>query len=552
MTALREPDDVMRLNRLGSLHGSRLSFLRILLRRAQAECWSFERKAFEIGADCTGHAVYTAHTPDRAYSLVVFAHQLDPEHRTDRVIANAWDSTFTLFDGIPTEVDIERLRCHVPFQEAGRLSSSELTMSRANKSVRLWEALVDTLAAGQQPTTELIDETGYLMRTTAVYGSGKFGACDREMMLDRPELQPAFQAEMLTVFMIRQFARDWLECEAHLRAPDSAVRLDDALATRLGIGNSTGLGMAPFLINHPVLIDHWIRARETAISRVQAIHEVAGADRALVMRLLNRQWNDFSLWRSSDEKQNAAIIELIQDLGVLTDWFESRSSNEALWAQAMRFATTSLCFEAQEVLASVMLEPYAELVDSLATEMAVDESELTPVNGALTVAESITQIDRQYHWLDDIHWNHIEATALLWYVSEEKLEPRLGLRNQDAFEVHEQPLAPARDITAYRQALRSWPPETTLAEFLMREPEHRLAAMRVQWIAANQYGEIRGNTIDGSLRPTDLLRCKLSFFGATRFDPRSDRWLRITLYRHAPYLNQVAETNPFWIYGPVQ
>ena len=133
MIALRKPDDVMRLDRLGSLHGSRLSFLRILLRRIQVERWSFERMAFEIGADCTGHAVYTAHTPDRAYSLVVFAHQLDPEHRTDRVIANAWDSTFTLFDGIPTDADIDRLRCQVPLQEAGRLSPSELTMSRANK-----------------------------------------------------------------------------------------------------------------------------------------------------------------------------------------------------------------------------------------------------------------------------------------------------------------------------------------------------------------------------------------------------------------------------------
>jgi hypothetical protein len=440
----------------------------------------------------------------------------------------------------------------VPIQEAGRLSPSELTMSRANKSVRLWDALVSTLASGEQPATELIDETGYLMRTTAVYGSGKFGACDREMILDRPELQPAFQAEMLTVLMIRQFARDWLEHEAYLRAPGQAVRLDDTLATRLGIGNSTGLGMAPFLINHPVLIDHWMRARETAIARVAEIREVMDTDRALVMRLLNRQRNEFKLWRSSDETQSEAIIELTQDLGVLVDWFESRPSNQALWAEAMQFAATSLCFEAQEVLASVMLEPYAELVDSLASEMAVDESELRPVNGALTVAESIAQIDRQYRWLDDIHWKRADATALLWYVSEEKLEPRLGLRNEDAFEVHEQPLAPARDITAYRQALNSWSPETTLAEFLMREPEHRLAAMRVQWIAVNQYGEIRGNTIDASLRPIDLLRCKLSFFGATRFDPRSDRWLRITLYRHAPYLDQVVETDPFWVYGPVQ
>lgn len=552
MIAMREPDEVMRLDRLGSLHASRLSFLRVLLRRIQEERWSFQRTVFDIGADSTGHAVYTAHTPHRSYSLLVFAHQLDPEHRTDRVIANAWDATFTLFDGVPSAEDIDRLRSNVPFQEAGRLSASELTMSRANKSVRLWDAVVAALAAGDQPPVEMIDDTGYLLRTTAVYGSGKFGACDREMILDRPELQPAFQAEMLTVLMIRQFARDWLEHEAYLKAPDSAVRLEESLATRLGIGNSTGLGMAPFLINHPVLIDHWIRARETAITRVQAVTMVTPDDRELVMRLLRRVRGDFILWKSADEAQSAAIKQLVQDVGVLLNWFDVHPLRPTLWSDAMYFAKSELCLETQELLASVMLEPYSQLVDELADEMAVAECELKPLNGWLTIEESITQIDDFYHWLDDIQWKDAGATALLWYVSEEKLEPRLGVRNEDAFEAYEQPLAPARDITAYRQALREWSSDATLAEFLMRQPEHRLSAMRVQWIASNRYGEIRGNTIDSGLRPIDLLRCKLSFFGATRFDPRSDRWLRITLYRHAPYLDQIVETDPFWIYGPAQ
>ncbi len=35
--------------------------------------------------------------------------------------------------------------------------------------------------------------------------------------------------------------------------------------------------------------------------------------------------------------------------------------------------------------------------------------------------------------------------------------------------------------------------------------------------------------------PLDILRCKLSFFGATRFDPRSDRWVRICMYQDAPF-----------------
>ena len=88
--------------------------------------------------------------------------------RSDRVIAHSWDATFTLFDGVPTAADIERLSWNVPKQEAGRVSNREISLSRANRSVRLFEHAVDSLAAGHQPDREQIEAVGYLMRTTAV------------------------------------------------------------------------------------------------------------------------------------------------------------------------------------------------------------------------------------------------------------------------------------------------------------------------------------------------------------------------------------------------
>jgi len=51
------------------------------------------------------------------------------------------------------------------------------------------------------------------------------------------------------------------------------------------------------------------------------------------------------------------------------------------------------------------------------------------------------------------------------------------------------------------------------------------------------YGEVQDNLIDQSMMPIDLLRCKLSFFGATHFDPRSDRWVRISLFKGQDYPN---------------
>ena len=214
----RDPNTVMRLARLGSIHQSRLSFMRVLTRRLAREAWRFEQTAFEINQNGEGHAVYTAIGPDRTYSLIAFAHDLPPEKRSDRVIAEAWDATFTLFDGVPTSKDIERLSGNIPVQEAGRVTGSELSVSRANRSVRLWEHVVSQLADGQQPKAEQIDAVGYLMRTTAVYGSGKLGAADREMIAGRPEFAAPFQVEMLSVYLTRWFVLDLVQHMADQRA----------------------------------------------------------------------------------------------------------------------------------------------------------------------------------------------------------------------------------------------------------------------------------------------------------------------------------------------
>ncbi|TNY46626.1 hypothetical protein FGC33_03970, partial [Streptococcus pyogenes] len=149
-------------------------------------------------------------------------------------------------DGDPTPEDIARLSANVPYQEAGRISPKELTLARANRSVRLFEHVVTTLSQGRQPDPAEIQAVGYLVRTTAVYGSGKFGASDREDIATRPELAAPFQVEMLTVWLIRAFTIDIVEHIAAAKGGDTAVKLDRATRRSLGVGNSTGLGMAPF------------------------------------------------------------------------------------------------------------------------------------------------------------------------------------------------------------------------------------------------------------------------------------------------------------------
>ncbi|WP_170571887.1 hypothetical protein [Ruegeria atlantica] len=549
----RDPATVMRLSRLGSLHQCRLSFMRQLTRRMARENWSFSRPKFDIDAKGVGCAVYTAHGPERAYSLVAFAHDLPPEKRSDRVIADAWDATFALFDGIPSEADIERLSNNVPLQEAGRISESELSLSRANRSVRLWSHVVDALAAGQQPDLEQIYQVGYLMRTTAVYGSGKFGAADREKVADRPEVYAPFQVEMLSVFLTRTFVRDLVQHMADAKGGSRAVKLDPDIARWLGIGNSTGLGMAPFIVNHPILFNNWIMAREKAIARVRSLESASESEVDQFRELFQRSQLSISWWRSQHPIQVEKLAALTADLDTLSDYLDTHALTDAFpWNRLMTWSETALSTEGQEFLASLILEPYGELVDGLATCMADSQAQAFVIDGTMSIGQARELIRDTHGWALDLDWEARENCARAWYVSEEKLEPRMGERFEEPIAEYEQPLAPARDAIAAYTLMGEWDESQTVAEFLLLCPEHRHTLRRVQMSRNAPYGEIRDNTIGSAVLPIDMLRAKLSFFGATHFDPRSDRWVRICMYSGAPYPEELTSENAdFWVYPQV-
>jgi len=537
--APRPPDTVMRLARLGSFHQTRLSFMRQLLRRLKAGNWRFETRAFDIDATGVGHAVYTAHGPDRGYSLVAFAHDLPDAMRSDRVIATAWDATFTLFDGIPSDADIARLRANVPRQEAGRVTDTELSLSRANRSVRLWDHVVESLAAGRQPDAGKVAEVGYLMRTTAVYGSGKFGAADRAAIADRPEFHAPFQVEMLSIYLTRTFVMDLVEHIARMRAPATAVPLDPALRRRFGIGNSTGLGMAPFLVTHPALLNGWIAAREEALARVRSLPRATAPEAAQFRAVAARARLHAAQWRSAHPLQVEKLAALRADIDTLLGHLARADLTvHHPWNRLWLWAGGALSTEGQELLVSLLLEPYGPLVDGLGDCMAADEDATWPIDGAMPLARLRAIVEDVYGWALVLDWSAPETRARVWYVSEAKQEPRLGERFEEPLEPYEQPLCPGRDAARLHADLKG--AGGTVADFLLAHPEHRHVVRRAQIAARLPYAEIRDNTIAADMLPIDMLRLKLGFFGACHFDPRSDRWVRINMYQNAPFPTELA------------
>lgn len=550
---LRPPSQVMRLDRLGSFHQCRLSFMRTLLRRLKQDQWKFKRTTFNLDASGVGVAVYSALGPERTYSLVCFAHDLPPEKRSDRVIADAWDATFALFDGIPSEGDIARLSKNVPKQEAGRITTNEICLSRANKSVRLFNYVVECLANGEQPDLGQLNAVGYLMRTTAVYGSGKFGAADHEFLRTRPEFAVPFQAEMLTVFLIRAFTVDLAEHMAHTKSPVTAVSLCPSLRRNLGVGNSTGLGLAPFIVNHPTLLNNWIVAREEALSRVRSLAVASTTAMEHFTIILARAHASLDAWHSEHPLQLEKLKHLKSDMAKLQDHVSSgQPAPEYPWDHLYKWAEENLTVEGQEKLVSLLLEPYDELVDGIATCMTADEATAFTIDGAQSLDELRAIIEDVYGWALQIDWAKPAHQARIWYISEEKLEPRLGERHDESIEPFEQPLAPGRDAAELHTDILSWRGEATVAAFALQHPQHRHIIRRAQIANKYPYAEIRDNTIDSNLLPIDLLRCKLSFFGATHFDPRSDRWVRINMFKNAPFPDELCDVDADnWCYPPI-
>jgi hypothetical protein len=539
----------MKLSRLGSFHQSKLSFLRSFLK--EFKDWKYKKDLFELNEFGYGTAVYSFKKNTRVYSLICFANELNEKERSDRVIATKWDAAFALYDGVPSKQDIDRLRNEVPKQEVGRLSYKELTLSRANKSVRVFEHVVQSLSEGNQPDIELLSKVGYLYRTTAVYGSGKFGLADRFRIKNREEIYGPFRLEMMLVYLVRQFTFDQVNHVAKQKNPRKAVTLDLEICRNLGIGNSTGLGMAPFIVNHPTLLNNWIYARETALKNIREIKNVKPDDSELFKTCLKKSIKNITSWNTESEYQQKKINSLLNDLNKFIQFIEKEFdySKEFVFNNIYQWAEDNLGEECVEYLVSLMMEPYDDIVNPLINQMSSEEEKYFNIPTDRTVADLREILETKYQEILKIDFSKRKNNQNFWFISKNKEEPRFANRFEENGSDLEQPLAIARDIKKLYEALSVAKNSSTIDKFLINNNELRHVVRRAFIIEKFPYSEIQDNIISQSLIPIDMLRLKLSFFGALKFDPRSDKWLRICMFQGAPLPDELKNYNAQWVYN---
>ena len=546
---LRDPSVVMKLSRLGSFHQSKLSFLRSFIREFKQ--WNYKRNLFDLDKNGYGTAIYSFEKNGRNYSLVCFAQHIELHERSDRVIATKWDAAFVLHDGVPTKKDIDRLRDNVPKQEIGRVSYKELTLSRANKSVRAFEHVVESLSQGRQPDKDLLSKVGYLYRTTAVYGSGKFGLADRFRIKDRKEICGPFRLEMMLVYLVRQFTFDQVNHIAKSKNPNKAIKLDEDIARNLGIGNSTGLGMAPFIVNHPTLLHNWIYCREKALKEIRSIENVYIDDFNLFKDCFDKSKSSINTWLTDSQFQINKIKSLKSDLSKFTQYQESNCSVKInyLWNQIYIWVEKNLGEECIEYIVSMMMEPYDKIVDPLINNMSSEEEKYFNIPAHRKVSDLKIIIENNYKSIVEIDFKKKNSTANFWFISKNKEEPRVANRYEESGSELEQPLAIARDTKLLYEKVLKAKQTDTVAEFLLNNDDVRHVVRRAFIVEQFPYSEIQDNTISATLVPIDMLRLKLSFFGAVKFDPRSDKWLRINMYQGAPLPHEMKLSNDTWVYN---
>ena len=548
---LRDPNEVMKLSRLGSFHQSKLSFLRSFIREFKE--WDYKKNLFELDKSGYGTAVYSFSKNGRNYSLICFAQHISSNERSDRVIATKWDAAFVLHDGNPTDEDIKRLKKNVPKQEVGRVSYKELTLSRANRSIRAFNHVVDSLSSGKQPDIKLLNKVGYLYRTTAVYGSGKFGLADRFRIKDRKEIYGPFRLEMMLVYLVRQFTFDQVNHIAKSKNPEKAVELDSKIARNLGIGNSTGLGMAPFIVNHPTLLHNWIFCREKALKEIRSIRKVNFSDLQIFKDCIEKSKFSINSWLTDSDYQNNKINSLKSDLIKFNQFLENKCSIKInyLWNEIYLWSSKNLEDECLEYIVSMMMEPYDNIIEPLINHMSSEEDEYFTIPAHKKISDLKKILENNYKSIIQIDFEKKDNNYNFWFISKNKEEPRVASRYEESGSELEQPLAIARDVNKLYKKIIKTNQTNTIAEFLLNNDDVRHVVRRAFIVDKFPYSEIQDNTIGASLVPIDMLRLKLSFFGAVKFDPRSDKWLRINMYQGAPLSHEMKSSNDTWIYDVV-
>jgi hypothetical protein len=309
--------------------------------------------------------------------------------------------------------------------------------------------------------------------------------------------------------------------------------------------------MAPFIVNHPALLNNWILAREKALKKIREIKKIDENDSKIFIDCLKKSLKNITSWTTDSEFQKNKIKSLISDLYKFINFIDKEFSFDEDFAfnEIYKWSEKNLRDECIEYIVSMMMEPYDYITNPLLKGMSADEDKHFTIPTNKSVSDLRNILEDNYTDILKIDFEKKESNQNFWFISKNKEEPRLADRYLDKGSELEQPLAIARDICKLYARISNQKNSLKIGKFLIENNDLRHVVRRAFIVEKFPYAEIQDNTIGSNLMPIDMLRLKLSFFGAVKFDPRSDKWLRINMFQGAPLPKNLKKFDDYWVYN---
>lgn len=543
---LRPGEVVMAIEHLGVAWPDRYSFLHSFLRHVAKIGFTCRRVEMALDENGRGRIVYRATVGNEVLTFAAFCDLLPEAEQQDRIIATRWDAWAALFLGEPAPEDLETSRIQIQRVIWGRATPGTIVWSRANRSVRLFDHIVERLAQNRQPDPDRVNEVGYLVRTTGFSGNGRNGMLDYAYLqsIGHP-LRSPYHAQMLASLLWREFGNDLAEHMARVRNPQASPLSPD-IRRFMGIGNSSGIGLVPFTVRHPKLLERWIAVRERAL---RDLHDaVYGPDDARYATFLEQlakarayftrePSDETGMFLTSDALVAALDTAAARYRALLADWSATR-------AQGATNPTSALLtgmgrdhpVEVHDLLAALAFE----LDDNAPSpeEFIADETLRCPPD--LACGDLLGLIRSRFKWM-------IEDKAerpYFWYSSEENMEPRRGFRGSDDGQEFELPVDIFGRLQGLVDRLAAVPPSMPVGEFLFRFPDMRYMAQWAYTLADLDYAVARMDVLARDYAPLRIMRLQLATYGMLKFIPRSGTQLRATLLQGAGLPEELAAGHP--------
>lgn len=541
---------LMRPEHLAALPPSRLSASRSLVNKMLRERWSIELSRFEIDERGHGEALYRIDAGGMTLEFMVFSFEPKLAGRTGRIIGVNWDMMGSLVEGTTTPEDFEHTLAEFPKLYAGRATPGTLIWCRSNRSLRAFDDVVESLAAGRQPSMDVLATIGYLMRNTGLDGNGTFGT--RSFLALEPDhpLRVPYHAQMLAAYMMREFSFDLVEHVARKRNPD-AVRLAPEIRRFLGIGNGSALGLVYFVNNHPWLVQRWLGLREEALAHARALAPDAGAVGRL-LELLDRAIRYYAEDRFSYQAF-ADPADIAEDLRTVAAELRAGPADAATLGELADALAPRISVDALEVLNVLLIELVPEAADALVETPPAPE--ILVRRPAMRVGELLELLEREYDWALEIDMADPGARRFVWYKSSDAEEPRRG----PAEEVQRTDFDWELDLPTHVQRiagkLRALPPDRLVGEFLAGDPAERGWVQRIQGLAGRLLHSPHMNMLGEDFVPSRIVRLVNSAFhgidktldGFGHYQ-QTNRGVVGLLFHGAPTRQELTAGTADWIY----